>query len=140
MKINEIIPLINKYLNNFLYHTIKSFSNNITDFINFLINKNIIQSAIGIMIATQIGKISDIIVTNIILPIINAINILSNDKFEDFKYNILGIEFNFGKVILGIIQFLIILFCIYMLWKALTSLDSKYILDTINNFTPNENK
>lgn len=107
---------------------------NLEKFIDFLVEKNIIQMIIGIVIATQVSNIVNIFSTNILTPIINEINILYGKEFSDLNYTILGVTFNYGKLVIGLIQFISILYIIYNIWKISTTLNDGNKLSDILSF------
>jgi large-conductance mechanosensitive channel len=93
---------------------------------------------IGIIIATQISNLTTSFNNNIIQPIIEKSSILWNNKLENYKYNILGVEFKLGKIIIDLIKCLIILVCIYFIWKISISTNLDYITKYLNNLKLNK--
>ena len=117
---NNIISSIRSIFNNTLQEVKVLFITIIINILNFLINhsknfitflfeKNIIHMCIGIIVATQIGTLTTSFNNNILQPIIDRSLIFYNDKLENYKYTILGIEFKLGKLIIDIIKILLIL-------------------------------
>jgi large-conductance mechanosensitive channel len=90
---------------------------NLKDFIKFLFDKNIIQLAISILIATQIGTFVNSINTYIITPILINLPFMSNLKAEDINYTILGIQFQIGKILIIFLNFIFTLILIFCIWK-----------------------
>jgi len=92
---------------------------NIENFRRYIIEKGVIDTAIGFIMGKHIGNIAESLFNNLILPILNRDS--DNDgeadikKFEDYKKKINGIEFKIGKFILDIIKFLIMIYCLFII-------------------------
>lgn len=105
-----------------LYFFIDFSLSNLVDFLQFLIDKNIIQLGIGLVLASQMNKIIQIFNDYIFTPLFESISPIMNIKISNIEYNVLGINFKIGPIIIILIQFVLTLFMIYLLWK-LTSQD-----------------
>lgn len=90
---------------------------NLKDFLKFLLEKNILQMGIGMIVATQVGKITTAITDYIITPILDKTLFLYGGKFQDIKYTILGIDFQLGEIIIVLLEFILTLMIIYSIWK-----------------------
>lgn len=120
----------------FLLLLLKFFKPYSVDFIKFIFNKNIIQLAIGIIISTQVGKLTESFTVSIINPILQKISFTKNE-FKDLKYNRLGIKFKIGDIITNLISFFIILTIVFYIWSLSTNIDIKIInniMDSIENY------
>ncbi len=100
----------------------KIYSNFFTNFINFLKGTNIIQVGVAFIVATNVNNIINIFINSILNPIINRIfgsegNDKNQKELKDKTITILGIKFGIGAFISGLIQFLIILYIVYMISK-----------------------
>lgn len=93
----------------------------ITDFLDFLNDNNILSVAIATILSNKIHDISESFVNNLILPIINrdANNDNNPDikNVEDYTIKIYGIKFELGKFIIAMIKFLIITYIAYLMTK-----------------------
>jgi large-conductance mechanosensitive channel len=109
------------FINNKMYTFIASFfgliRNQLSDFIKFLIEKNIVQMAIGVLIATQVSRLVDNISDLIITPISKKVIPEQDSTKNDLKKNIFNIEFHYGKLIIAFLQFLMIIVFVYFIWK-----------------------
>jgi large-conductance mechanosensitive channel len=105
---------------------------NLKDFIKFLLEKNILQTGIGLLIASQVGKLTTAVTEFIITPILEKINIFYDGKFENLTYTIIGIDFKIGQFLLIIIQLLLTLICVYFLWKLTLNANINSIDQLIN--------
>ena len=117
----ERINESSSFINNKMYVFIASFfgliRNQLSDFIRFLIEKNIVQMAIGVLIATQVSKLVDNISELIITPISKKVIPEQDNTKNDLKKNIFDIEFQYGKLIIAFLQFLMIIVLVYFIWK-----------------------
>lgn len=96
-----------------LFHFIK--------FKDFLRENDAFISAIAIIIATQIKNFADSLTENIIIPIfdidLNKDGVRDVKKIEDYEFEIIGIKFKIGKLIVEIMKFVITLYIIYLVSK-----------------------
>ncbi len=93
---------------------INGIKNNFTDFINFLLEKNIFQMGISFIIATQINNLFKNLTDAIIMPISNKV---ISTKNTDKTTNVVGIQFKFYAFIINLFNFFIIMVFIYFLFK-----------------------
>jgi large-conductance mechanosensitive channel len=91
--------------------------NNLVGVMTFLFEKKLIQTAIGLIIATQIGKFTNILSEVIISPIMQIITFGQVKKLEDFKINIFGIEFKLGLLIINLLDFVFVVIIVYYIWR-----------------------
>jgi len=123
----NIIILITTFLKNYTI-----------DFLNFLLDKNIIQTCVGILISGQIIILTTTLTDTIINPILKKLS-FSNDNFKNIKYNRFGIEFEIGKFISNLLSFIIVASVVFYIWKLSTISDYKFIDNHLNNFHYNLN-
>lgn len=106
----------------------------LTEFREFIMRGNVIDMAVGVVIATAFGKITSTLVNNIIMPLINHY-IIGGDGEGFTKMDIIlqeakvvdGVEVpavvvGFGALLSVIIDFIIIGFVIFVTIKLLTKL------------------
>ena len=102
-------------------------------FISFIKKEDVINLGIGFILATAINNFLLIVIDSIIMPIVNRIfgpeasaNIIdttdasnaSNNnviKFKNRTFNIFGINFGIGQFVIGLVQFIIILYIVYLI-------------------------
>ena len=86
------------------------------DFISFLNKRNIINTGIGIVVGTQVRTITDVIVRNLINPIVNK-SLPKNIELEKVEVELIGIKFKIGEIINKLLEFFIIMFLIYQVYR-----------------------
>jgi len=95
---------------------------NFTVFRKFLIDKNILPTAIGIVIGTQISKLTDVYLHNIVDPFFEPD--MDGDGNDDLiflkkhKTKISCFEFGTGEIVVSTIKFLIVLYLIFIISRA----------------------
>jgi large-conductance mechanosensitive channel len=132
--LNKIINEISNLFNILIKNIINFLIINLKDFIYYLEEKKIINLAIGILLGTQLSKITNAITEYIFSPIIEKSSTLYNGKLENLTYKILNIEFKIGKIFIVLIQSIMILFFIYSFWKF-SSTELKNIENILINIT-----
>jgi large-conductance mechanosensitive channel len=129
----EILLNIKLFIINIIIIATNFFKVYTTDFINFLLDRNIIQTCIGILISGQVIIFAQTISESIINPILKRLSFTKNN-FKNIKYNRFGINFEIGNIISNLITFLIISSIIFFIWNIATSPDIKFINDILHNF------
>jgi large conductance mechanosensitive channel len=98
-----------------------------SDFFNFLLEKNIFQTGVSIIIASQVSKLMFDTMNSLVAPVISK---TIDSKIETKTAKVFGIEFKIGAFIMSLINFLIIMLLIYYLFRI-----SKAGNGFIQNFT-----
>ena len=100
------------------------------EFKAFVMRGNVVDMAVGVIIATAFGKIVASLVNDIFMPIIGVL--IGNMNFSDLQIKlgtpVEGVEqvaIRYGAFIQEVINFLIIAFCIFVFIKVVTSLQKK---------------
>ena len=100
------------------------------EFKAFVMRGNVVDMAVGVIIATAFGKIVTSLVNDIFMPIIGVL--IGNMNFSDLQIklgtSVEGVEqaaIRYGAFIQEVINFLIIAFCIFVFIKVVTSLQKK---------------
>jgi large-conductance mechanosensitive channel len=83
-------------------------------FFKFLIDRNIFQSGISFLIASQVNSLSKNLIDTIIKPILEKI---IDEEIRNQDTDFLGIKFKTGQLILNLINFMLVMFFIYYLYK-----------------------
>jgi large-conductance mechanosensitive channel len=83
----------------------------------FIVSRNVLTTAIGIMMATQISALTTVVSEAIITPILNAILGTKVKDLEKYEITIFSIKFKLGLLISKLISFFLIVFVIYNIWK-----------------------
>lgn len=86
------------------------------DFFNFLNKRNVINTGIGIIVGTQIRSITDVVVRNLINPIVNK-SLPRNMELEKIEITIFDIKFKIGQILNKLLEFFIIMFIIYNIFQ-----------------------
>ena len=91
---------------------------NLNNFRQYIIEKGVVDTAIGYSMGKHIGSITESLFDNLILPFFNKDSdgdgISDFKTFEEFKKKIYGIEFKIGKFILDLVKFLIMIYCLFV--------------------------
>lgn len=95
----------------------KGFMKEFKEFIN---QGNVMDMAVGVIIAGAFGKIITALVENILMPLIGMI--LGGVNFSDLKVVVGTAELQYGLFIQAIIDFLIIAFVIFVIVKNINKL------------------
>lgn len=84
------------------------------DFLNFLKQRNIINTGIAFIIAMQINKMFMDFINELVNPVASRV---ISQEFNKKQTEILGIKIRFGLLFLSILNFIVIMIFIYYLWK-----------------------
>ena len=138
MSLNSNYDQIQNKINNNIIYIFKLiiifFNKNYNGFINFIIQKNIIQLIIGLIIAIQISRFTDVFNTLILVPIFNYINTKNINNYS-FTSNILGIEIKYGKLLIAFIELFISLIIIYLIWYLTRITNFDFIGNKLNDIS-----
>ena len=86
----------------------------------FFVDRGVIQLAIGMIIATQITTLCPIVIDSIVSPVINTIlNKDQNKKLQDYTITLFGIKFKIGSLIIGLINFFVVVLFVFYLWRLM---------------------
>jgi large-conductance mechanosensitive channel len=121
--LNFIINEVQIVIIDILQFIINFSADNLKNFIQFIFDKNIIQMCIGIIVATQIGTLSNVFNDIIIKPILEKSSIVNNEKIENIKYSLLGIEFRIGTLLITIIKLLVTFMIVFIIYKISTDVN-----------------
>lgn len=101
----------------------------LTEFKEFIMRGNVLDMAIGVIIATSFGKITTSLVNDVIMPSIglllgkfdlSKINIVLSEAVLDEAGNVVnpGVQIAIGTFLVTIIDFLIIAFVVFLIIKG----------------------
>tara|TARA_B100000131_G_C17826571_1_gene495861 strand:+ start:102 stop:392 length:291 start_codon:yes stop_codon:yes gene_type:complete len=93
-------------------------------FISFLEQNQILQTAIGIVLATSITNFVTVTINVFIDPIVKKIAGTEKNK----KINFFGIEVEIGVFIIELIDFIIVILLIYIFTKHTIKKKSKFVI------------
>ncbi len=100
----------------------------IKEFKAFITKGNVLDLAVGVIIAGAFGKIISSLVANIIMPLIGVI--LGGTDLTGLSANIGDATISYGLFIQALIDFLIIALCIFLFIKLLASIKNKKTKET----------
>lgn len=102
--------------------------NFINEFKKFAMRGNVIDMAVGIIIGAAFGKIVSSLVEDVIMPPIGLV--LGKVDFSDLKLELAEkVSINYGNFINNVISFLIVAFAVFILIKAINTLQEKMLAD-----------
>lgn len=93
----------------------------LNEFKKFISKGNVVDLAVGVVIGGAFSKIVSSLVNDIIMPFIGVI--IGGINFTNLSLKVGDATINYGMFIQNIIDFLIISFCIFLVVKALNTLD-----------------
>ena len=123
-------------------------SNFINEFKEFAVKGNAMDMAVGVIIGAAFGKIVSSIVDDIIMPPIGWM--IGGVNFKDLKITLPSIDqgveklapatINYGNFIQTLLNFIIIVFCVFILVKCINKLTKKreVPVTTAPTTTPNK--
>lgn len=93
----------------------------LNEFKKFISKGNVVDLAVGVVVGGAFSKIVSSLVNDIIMPLIGVI--IGGIDFTNLSLKVGEATINYGMFIQNIIDFLIISFCIFLVVKALNTLD-----------------
>ncbi|MBR4618453.1 MAG: large-conductance mechanosensitive channel protein MscL [Bacilli bacterium] len=93
------------------------------EFKEFISKGNVIDLAVGVVIGSAFGKIVSSLVDNIIMPLVGVL--LGGLDFTGLAIKFHGASIKYGLFIQNVVDFLIVAFCIFIVVKAMNTLDKK---------------
>lgn len=100
------------------------------EFKEFALKGNVIDLAIGVIIANAFQKIVSSLVNDIIMPLISLIT--TDIDFTDLALTVGNVSITYGNFITAVIDFLLVAFCLFLFVKYINKLNNlnKGILDS----------
>ena len=93
----------------------------LNEFKKFISKGNVVDLAVGVVVGGAFSKIVSSLVNDIIMPLIGVL--IGGIDFTNLSLKVGEATINYGIFIQNIIDFLIISFCIFLVVKALNTLD-----------------
>jgi len=87
----------------------------IYSFSDFISDKNIITTAIGLIVALEVKQLTHNVTSTIISPIINKI--VGHGGLNDISITIFDTKFELGSIITTLISFFIVMYIVYLVVK-----------------------
>jgi large-conductance mechanosensitive channel len=139
-KIQDTSIIVENKFNKLVNTIFNILINQSADLLKFLFERNIVQMAIGLLIASEVSSATKVFTDTVISPIINRLLINRKGKLEEYKYYILGIEFKFGLLLMQIIKGILVLIIVYFIWKLSRVQNFDFIQQFFKDVTPSKNK
>lgn len=100
------------------------------EFKEFALKGNVIDLAIGVIIANAFQKIVSSLVSDIIMPLVSLIT--TDIDFTDLALTVGNVSITYGNFITAVIDFLLVAFCLFLFVKYINKLNNlnKGILDS----------
>ena len=140
MDLNKIIKNTEYGILDFTLQILNFLKLNLAGFLKFLFNKNIIQTGIGIIVASQIGKITNMFVDTILNPIIERVTRGSIKSHEDLVITVFDVKIKIGIIISHLINFMLITYIIYNIWRISQYSNFDFITNIITETKDNINR
>lgn len=105
---------------------------NLAGFLKFLFERNIVQTGIGIIMATQVSRLTNLLVETIINPIINRITFGTIKNINEWEIKIFDITLKIGVVISAVINFISLAVVVYYIWKFSQNTNFKFVTGIID--------
>ena len=121
-----------KFLNATLFF-LEIFRDNTSGFFQFLFERNIIITAIGFIVSTQISKLITSFVEIIIDPIIKRISAGTVDHLKDLEVSVYDVNFKIGLFLDTLLNFSVTFYVVYQLYSLSKSQDSTGITNWLRN-------
>ena len=93
------------------------------EFKEFALKGNVIDLAIGVIIANAFQKIVSSLVEDIIMPLISLVT--TDIDFTELAITVGDVSVTYGNFITAIIDFLIVAFCLFLFIKYMNKLNKK---------------
>jgi large-conductance mechanosensitive channel len=95
----------------------------------FIIDRGIVQLAIGMIIATQVTTLCPIIIDSLIAPILSfLLNNPENKKLQDYTVTVLGVKFKIGNLIIGFINFIVVILFVFYFWRVIVRFKPELVI------------
>jgi len=111
----EKTNFINSKVNDIFNSFVSVFNSNFSNFIKFMSKQDIVNVAIGLILASQLTNLSTLLTDQLFTPIINKIS-GKDKKLADYKITLFSIEFKIGLIIMNIINLLLLVLFVYIIY------------------------
>lgn len=106
---------------------IKSGSNTIKEFKDFISKGNVVDLAVGVIIGSAFGKIVTSLVNDILMPFIGVV--IGGINFSNLVLKVGNATISYGLFIQNIVDFLIVSVCIFIFVKIINKFNKKEDVD-----------
>jgi large-conductance mechanosensitive channel len=127
--INELFNVIKTKILNIMLFFLEIFRDNTSGFFQFLFERNIIITAVGFIVSTQISKIITSFVTIFIDPIIKRISAGNIESLKNLEVTIFDVNLKIGLFIDTLFNFCITFLIIYQIYAFTRNPDTSGLVD-----------
>ena len=117
----------------FMQYILGIIQNNVSGFAQFLFEKNIIITAIGIVVSTQISRLMTSFMTIFIDPIIKRLSAGTVANLKDLQVEIYDVNFKIGLFIDTLFNFGVTFYVVYQLYSLSKNKDISRITNWLRN-------
>jgi large-conductance mechanosensitive channel len=117
----------------FMQYILTIIQNNVSGFFQFLFERNIIITAIGIVVSTQISRLMTAFMSIFIDPIIKRISAGTVDHLKDLEVSVYDVNFKIGLFLDTLLNFSVTFYVVYQLYSLSKSQDSTGITNWLRN-------
>ena len=139
-KTKGIVDSTQEKVNDNVIFLLDFLKNNLVGFLKFLFDRNIIQTGIGIMIAVNVNKITNVMVDAMINPIIKRLSFGAIDEITNWELELFDIKIKIGLIISTILNFLSITVFVYFIWKLSQNINTNFFNDMLSVTKENTGK
>jgi len=125
----KIYEFIKEKILFFTNYILEIFQDNVSGFFQFLFERNIIITAIGIVVSTQISKLISSFMTIFIDPIIKRMSAGTVKNLKDLEIEVYDTNFKIGLFINILFNFSITFYVVYQLFSLSKNKDMSGIFD-----------
>ena len=102
-------------LNNVLTSSFRFSESTIKEFFEFMTQAGVMQLAVATIIGIYVNDLAKGFVDSLLSPLLNrALQGKTQKQFDDYSFNVLGVQFKIGHILILIIRLFIILFVLFM--------------------------
>ncbi len=127
--INETFNFIQTKLLNISLFFLETFRNSTSGFLQFIFERNIIITAIGFIVSTQISKLVTSFVEIFIDPIIKRLSAGNIDSLKTLEITIFDTKLKIGLFLETIFNFTITFLIVYQIWAFSKNPNTSGIID-----------
>lgn len=116
-----------------IQYILEIMQNNVSGFFQFLFEKNIILTAIGIVVSTQISKLMSAFMTIFVDPIIKRMSAGTINNLKDLEVEVYDVNFKIGLFIDTLFNGGITFYVVYQLYNLSKNQDMSQITNWLRN-------
>lgn len=126
---NDIFIFLQKKIFNILLFFLDIFRNNASGFFQFMFEKNIIITAIGFIVSTQISRLITSFIEIFVDPVVKRLTAGTVESLQDLEITIFDVKLKIGLFLNTLFNFSITFFIIYQIYVFSINPDMTGIVD-----------